>query len=133
MKYMLDTDICSYAIRNAFPVLAARLAQTSKRDACISVISYGELLVGAEKSDTRKRMFDGIERIIQFLHVMPLDEDVASIYAATRANLDIKGAPIGGNDIWIGAHALSLGLTLVTNNVREFKRIPKLKIENWTK
>ena len=78
-------------------------------------------------------MFDGIERIIQFLHVMPLDEDVASIYAATRANLEIKGTPIGGNDIWIGAHALSLGLTLVTNNVREFKRIPKLKIENWTK
>ena len=97
------------------------------------MIVYGELQFGATKSATPKKMFEGIERMTEFLTVMPLDEDAAVEYGEIRTHLERKGTPIGANDLWIGAHALSLGLTLITNNEREFKRIPKLKIENWTK
>ena len=133
MRYMFDTDICIYAMKGRSAILAERLPQLAEGDACISVVAYGELLVGAEKSIAKQKMLDGVKRMVDILAVMPLDEDVAGDYARIRSHLERKGTPIGANDLWIGAHALALGLTLITNNDREFKRIPKLKVENWTK
>jgi tRNA(fMet)-specific endonuclease VapC len=133
MKYMFDTNICIYARKGMFPALANRLPNVRKGDACISVITYGELLVGAAKSTQSAAALAAVERTTSLLSVYPLDEDVAETYADIRAHLEHKGTPIGTNDLWIGAHALTLGVTLITNNDKEFKRIPKLKIENWTK
>jgi tRNA(fMet)-specific endonuclease VapC len=133
VKYLFDTNICIYAAKGAFPALAKRLPALRKGDACISVVTYGELLKGAEKSQQPAAARAAVERMISLLPVMPLDEEVAVEYAHIAAWLERKGTPIGGNDLWIGAHALALGLTVVTNNEREFKRIPKLKVENWTK
>jgi tRNA(fMet)-specific endonuclease VapC len=133
MKYMFDTDICSYAVRNRSPALDRRLSALVRGDACMSVITYGELLFGAHKSSSLARMKESLAAAIQFIQVMPLAEDVADTYGSIRTHLERKGTPIGANDLWIGAHALAMGLILVTNNDREFKRIPKLKVENWTK
>lgn len=133
MKYMFDTDICIYAAKGVSPALAKRLPKVRKGEACISVVTYGELLKGVEKSNQPAAARAAVERTISFLPVMSLEEEVAIEYARSVAWLERKGTPIGGNDLWIGAHALALGLTLITNNEREFKRIPKLKIENWTK
>jgi len=133
MKFMFDTNICIYATKGTFPMLASRLPTVRKGDACISVITYGELLLGVEKSNQHASANAALERTTSLLSVYPLDEDVAETYASIRAHLERKGTPIGTNDLWIGAHALTLGVTLITNNDKEFKRIPKLKIENWTK
>ena len=130
---MFDTNICIYARKGMFPALANRLPNVRKGDACISVITYGELLTGAAKSNQSVAARAAIARTTSLLSVYPLDEDVAETYADIRAYLEGKGTPIGRNDLWIGAHALTLGVTLITNNDKEFKRIPKLKIENWTK
>lgn len=130
---MFDTDTCVYAMKGTYPALSRRLPTVSDRHACLSVISYGELLKGAEKSEQPGKSRQRVESLISILSVMPLDEDVGIEYGRIAAFLERKGTPIGGNDLWIGAHALSLGLTLITNNDREFKRIPKLKVENWTK
>lgn len=130
---MFDTDICIYAIKGVSRALDKRLPTVSDKDACVSVVTYGELLKGVEKSDSPTKSRQKVESLVSLLPVMPLDEDAAVEYGRIVAYLERKGTPIGVNDLWIGAHALSLGLTLVTNNEREFKRIPKLKIENWTK
>ncbi len=130
---MLDTDICIYSIKRSSPALNKRLPQVSDTDACISVITYGELLKGAEKSTQPVKSRESVADLIAVLGVMPLDQDVGEEYSRICAHLERKGTPIGANDLWIGAHALSLGLTLVTNNEREFKRIPNLRIENWAK
>jgi tRNA(fMet)-specific endonuclease VapC len=133
MKYMFDTNICIYATKGTFPALAKRLPTVQKGDACISVVTLGELLHGVAKSNQSAKARSAVERTTSLLSVYPLDEDVAEAYATICADLERKGTPIGANDLWIGAHALTLGITLVTNNDREFKRIPKLKVENWTK
>ena len=130
---MFDTDICIYAIKGVSRALDKRLPTISDKEACVSVITYGELLKGVEKSEVPAKSRQKVERLLSFLPVMPLDEDVALEYGRIVAHLERKGTPIGVNDLWIGAHALSLGLTLITNNEREFKRIPKLKVENWAK
>lgn len=130
---MFDTNICIYATKGNFPALERRLPSLKKGEACISVITLGELLHGAEKSARKASSIAAIEATISFLSVMPLAEDIASHYAQIRTYLEPKGTPLSVNDLWIAAHALAKNLTLVTNNDREFKRVPKLKIENWTK
>lgn len=133
MKFMFDTNICIYATKGTLPALASRLPNVRKGNACISVITYGELLMGVEKSNQRATAKAALARTTSLLSVYSLDDDVAETYASIRAYLERKGTPIGTNDLWIGAHALTLGVTLITSNEKEFKRIPKLKIENWTK
>jgi tRNA(fMet)-specific endonuclease VapC len=100
-------------------------------DAVLSVITYGELLDGAERSQQRTRALESIARLVSLLLVLPLPEEAASAYREIRAAPEKRGAMIGGNDLWIAAHAKSAGLTLVTNNNREFKRVPGLKLQNW--
>ena len=99
----------------------------------MSVVTYGELRVGAEKSDRYPESLNALELFIQAVTVLPMAPEVARFYSKVRLDLEQRGQIIGANDLWIASHCLQLGLTLVTNNEREFSRIPNLTIENWTR
>jgi tRNA(fMet)-specific endonuclease VapC len=129
---MLDTNICIYLRQNRPPEVTARFRQMQHGDAVLSVITYGELLYGAERSQQRSHALESLSRLISLLPVLPLPGEAAAFYGEIRAALEVRGERIGGNDLWIAAHAKSAGLTLVTNNEREFKRVPGLKLQNWT-
>jgi tRNA(fMet)-specific endonuclease VapC len=133
MLYMLDTDICVFISKPNDAKVANRFRQQRKGDLSISVVTYGELRVGAEKSDRYPDSLAALEIFIQGVPVIPMDPEVASFYGRVRSDLERRGKIIGANDLWIASHCLQLGLTLVTNNEREFRRIPNLPIENWTK
>jgi tRNA(fMet)-specific endonuclease VapC len=130
-RYMLDTNICIYLRQNRPPEVTARFRRMQHGDAVLSVITYGELLYGAERSQHRTHALESLSRLASLLSVLPLPGDAAGAYGEIRAVLEAHGEMIGGNDLWIAAHAKSLGVTLVTNNEREFKRIPGLKLQNW--
>ena len=98
----------------------------------MSVVTYGELRVGAEKSDRYPESLRALELFIQAVTVLPMALEVARFYSKVRLDLEQRGLIIGTNDLWIASHCLQLGLTLLTNNEREFSRIPNLTIENWT-
>jgi tRNA(fMet)-specific endonuclease VapC len=97
----------------------------------LSVVTYGELLYGAEKSLARARAFQELEEFASFVQILPLPIGAAGSYGEIRAALETKGEIISSNDLWIAAHAVAADLTLVTNNEREFKRVLGLRIENW--
>jgi len=100
-------------------------------DAAISVITWGELVYGAEKSKQRKKALQLLAEFKSLVPVLPIPESTGDTYGAIRALLESKGTPIVNNDLWIAAHAKAAALTLVTNNEREFQRVPGLKIQNW--
>jgi tRNA(fMet)-specific endonuclease VapC len=133
MRYLLDTNICIYIAHRKLPDIIAAFRKLDHGDAGISVITHAELLLGAEKSQSPKTALSVVKDFVEHVPVLPIDEDVSPYYGELRNYLQRKGTPIGANDLWIAAHALAENLTLVTNNEREFKRVPKLKIENWTK
>ncbi len=133
MRYMLDTNICIYISHRKAPQVVEAFRNMSHGDAGISVVTHAELLYGAEKSHSPIVARALIKEFVRHTPVVPIDENVSPIYAELRTFLQKKGMPIGANDLWIAAHALAENLILVTNNEREFKRVPKLKIENWTK
>ena len=128
-RFLLDTDTCIYIRRHQPPQVVARFRQLKAGEAVLSVITYGELLYGAEKSAARARALRELEEIAGLLRVLPLPEDAARLYGSIRAALENMGEIIGSNDLWIAAHAKNL--TLVTNNEREFKRVAGLKVQNW--
>ena len=97
----------------------------------MSVITYGELIYGAQKSQFREQAAKQLTELAALVPVMDLPLQAGQFYGAIRAALEAKGEVIGNNDLWIAAHAKAAGLTLVTNNEREFQRIPGLKIQNW--
>ena len=130
-RFLLDTNTCIYIRRHQPPQVVARFRQLKAGEAVLSVITYGELLYGAEKSSARARAFRELEEIAGLLRVLPLPPEAARIYGAVRAALEVKGEIIGANDLWIAAHAKATNLTLVTNNEPEFKRVAGLKIQNW--
>ncbi len=132
-RFMLDTDICSYIMKRANDALLRRLRKTPVSDVCISVITKSELLYGVEISPRRQQDEAALEALLQYVEVMDFLSDAAKDYAEIRGHLKTRGTMIGANDLFIAAHARSLGLTLVTNNTREFARVPKLKIENWVR
>jgi tRNA(fMet)-specific endonuclease VapC len=131
MRFLLDTNICIYVQRKRPPEVLARFSKLKAGEAAISVITWGELLYGAEKSTQRTRALEVLHEFVSLIPVLPMHEDAGAHYGAIRAALEAKGQPIGGNDLWIAAHARSAGLTVVTNNEREFKRVPQLKVQNW--
>ena len=133
MLYMLDTDTCAFIARQKNPKVTDRFRRHRKGDLAMSVVTYGELRVGAEKSNRYPDSLTSLEIFIQAVSVIPMDPEVASFYGKVRSDLERRGKIIGANDLWIASHCLQLGLTLVTNNEREFRRIPNLPIENWTK
>jgi len=131
LRYMLDTDICSYVMKGSEPGVLRRLTSVPVGDVCISVISQAELMYGVQVSPKPLQDKARLEVLLRHMVVLDLIQDAASDYAEIRAALKKAGKPIGANDLLIAAHARCLGLTLVTNNGREFSRVPKLKIENW--
>lgn len=131
-RYMLDTDTCSYVMKRSSDPLLKRLRKTPVNEVCISVITNCELLFGVEISPRRHQDAAAVEAFLQYVEVLDFPNEASAHYAKIRAELKTRGMMIGANDLLIAAHARSLGLTLVTNNTREFGRVPKLKIENWT-
>jgi tRNA(fMet)-specific endonuclease VapC len=132
MLYLLDTDTCAFIARQKHPQVTSRFQSHRAGDLAMSVVTYGELRVGAEKSNRYPASMGALKLFIQVVPVMPMDSEVAKFYSKVRVDLERSGQIIGANDLWIAAHCLQLGLTLVTNNEREFSRIPNLPIENWT-
>jgi tRNA(fMet)-specific endonuclease VapC len=130
-RYMLDTDTCSYIMKRSEPAVLERLRKLPVSDACISVITKSELLYGVEVSPRRRQDEAALRAFLGYIEVLDLPDLAAQHYAQIRAALKSAGTMIGANDLFIAAHARSLGLTLVTNNVREFSRVSKLAIENW--
>ena len=131
LRYLRDTNICIYIAKQQPPSVAARFAKLAAGSVGMSLITCGELRYGAEKSRQRVRALDTLSRLEALIPVIPLDDGAGERYGAIRSHLELAGTPIGNNDLWIAAHALSLGVTLISNNTREFERVPKLKLENW--
>ncbi len=133
MHYMLDTNTLIYVL-NARPQHQAVLDQFNQHDPrnlCLSSITLAELRFGVEQSERRDSTQGKLNRVIAALSVAPFEERAARAYGSLRAQLQADGTPIGPLDTLIAGHALSLGMTLVTNNTREFSRVPGLRIENW--
>jgi len=130
-RYLLDTNICIYIQRQKPEKVLMHFQKLKPGDAAISVITWGELLYGAEKSKRSRKALQLLEEFKSFVPVLPIPETAGNTYGIIRASLESKGTPIGNNDLWIAAHAKAAGLAIVTNNEREFQRIPGLKIKNW--
>ena len=132
-RYMLDTNICIYIAKHQPPAVKARFEQLKPGQLVMSVVTYGELFYGANKSNQRARALTQLDELIQDIPVEDLTSTAAQAYGEIRATLEKQGRLIGNNDLWIGAHAMALDVTLATNNEREFKRIAGLSVKNWTK
>ena len=130
LRYLLDTNIVIYVIKRRPPQALAIFNQQAGRMA-ISAITLAELQHGAEKSSVPATNLAVVEDFCSRLEVLPYAAKAAQHYGSIRAALEKQGQPIGVNDLHIAAHARSEGLTLVTNNLREFERVPALQLENW--
>lgn len=130
LKYLLDTNIVIYVIKRR-PPEALEIFNRHHGHMAISSVTLAELVHGAEKSSDVARNIRVIEDFASRLAVLPYDDKAAWQYGHIRAALEKIGQPIGVNDLHIAAHARSNGLTLVTNNLREFERVPGLLLENW--
>ena len=128
---MLDTDTCSYIMKRSNDAVLKRLRRVPVNEVCISVITKSELLYGVELSPRKQQDETALAAFLGYVEVLGFPDRASGHYAAIRADLKKQGAMIGANDLFIAAHARSLGLTLVTNNTREFKRVRNLAIENW--
>ncbi len=131
LRYLLDTNICIYIARQRPPAVSKRFARLAAGSVGMSLITFGELHYGAEKSQHRAAALETLERLRALIPVIAADDEVGNTYGRIRAHLERAGTPIGNNDLWIAAHALRLGVILVSNNTREFERVPKLKLDNW--
>lgn len=132
-RYLLDTNICIYIRRRRPPEVLTQFLQLRAGEAVLSVVTYGELVYGMVKlhSLPTRQSVEQLDEFVSLIGVMSLPVDAGRRYGEIRAFLEAKGQMIGGNDLWIAAHAISADLILVTNNEREFRRVPELKIENW--
>jgi len=132
-EYMLDTDISSYIMKRSHDAVLRRLQQVPIGAVCISVITKSELLFGVEVSPRRQQDLAALDEYLRHVEVLDFPDEAALHYAQIHAALKASGTMIGANDLLIAAHARSLELTLVTNNMDEFSRVQNLKIENWSK
>jgi tRNA(fMet)-specific endonuclease VapC len=132
VRYLLDTNIFIYIRRHRPPHVLSRFERLKPGEAVVSVITFGELMYGVEKSKHRTQAMRQLEELAELIPVIPLPPQAAQTYGTLRAALERKGETIGNNDLWIAAHAKAAGLTLVTNNEREFRRVPGLTVQNWT-
>jgi len=134
MRYLLDTNIVSYFLRDASALLSQRILDSRPQDLAISTISAGELRFGLSKLTPSKRANSlalRMNHLFNSLSIEPLPVEAAMHYGVIRQQLEALGQPIGGNDLWIAAHALAQDFTLVSNNTREFQKVTKLHLENW--
>jgi tRNA(fMet)-specific endonuclease VapC len=130
-RYMLDTDISSYVMNQSNLSVLKRLQSVAVNDVCVSAITRSELEYGVAVSPRRDRDQRNLAIFLQHIQVLDYPSDASLDYAQIRAILKTRGAIIGANDLLIAAHSRCLGITLVTNNTREFARVLGLKIENW--
>lgn len=128
--YLLDTNILSSVLKYPAGAVVNRISAVGEIAICTSIVVACELRYGAAKKGS-PTLSHKIEQLLAALEVLPLEDGVDRSYADLRAILEKAGTPIGANDCLIAAHALSLGLVLVTDNMNEFRRVPGLKVENW--
>ncbi len=131
MKYLLDTDICIYIIKKKPEKVYRTLSKTKPGDVAISNLTVAELEYGAERSSRPDQNRSVLFNFLNPFELLNFDQESAIVYGRLRMELESKGKPIGPIDTLIGSQALAHSLTLVTNNVREFRRIGGIKIENW--
>jgi tRNA(fMet)-specific endonuclease VapC len=129
--YMLDTDTCAFILRRTSDTLLARIQSVPLQQQTISVVTYAELLYGVQVSTKKKANQEAVNNLVRHLTVFEWSLDAAKHYAVIRAALKKKGTMIGSNDLLIASHAISIGATVVTNNIKDFGRVAGLKIENW--
>ena len=132
MKYMLDTNICIFTIKNKSTSLIQRLSKIDPSEICISSVTLSEMYYGVYKSQAKEKNLSALEKMLTSLEVVPFASLAAQSYGEVRASMEKTGNIIGPLDFLIAAHALSLKSILVTNNVSEFKRVKSLKVEDWT-
>ncbi len=131
MRYMLDTNICIYAIKHKPKQVFLKLQEHDPSEICISSVTYAELVHGVEKSQSIEKNRVALALLLANIEIMDFDSSAAECYGKIRADLEKAGKPIGPLDMMIAGHAKSLGYTVVTNNTKEFIRVIELKIENW--
>lgn len=132
MKYMLDTNVCIHAIKKKSKAVIANILKHNPEDLCVSAITYAELIHGVEKSQEPKRNRVALTLFLSAIDILEFDNYAAEEYGRVRAELEKSGTPIGPMDTLIAAHARAEGLTLITNNTREFKRVEELDVVDWT-
>jgi tRNA(fMet)-specific endonuclease VapC len=130
LKYMLDTDTCIFTIKRK-PAHMKRLFNANIGHICISSVTWGELICGAEKSDQKEKNLQILEGFAARLEILPFDELAATQFGQIKSELELQGNKIGSYDMMIAGHARSTGLIVVTNNGREFKRVEGLRVNNW--
>jgi tRNA(fMet)-specific endonuclease VapC len=131
MKFMLDTNICIYIIKRSPSDAIRRFKRTAISQIGISSITLSELFYGVSKSSRPQQNLIALTQFIAPLEILSYGDEAAQCYGGLRACLEKQGTPLGSLDMLIAAHALSISCTLITNNKREFSRVPNLKIENW--
>ena len=130
-RYLLDSDTCIYISKHRPPQVRERFAKLERGDAAMSIVTFGELCFGAWKSHRRDEALSNLYQLAELIEPIPIDGGCAEAYGEIGAVLEKKGKPIGANDLWIAAQAVAYDFTLVTNNVKEFGRVPRLRHENW--
>ncbi|PTV96802.1 tRNA(fMet)-specific endonuclease VapC [Halanaerobium saccharolyticum] len=133
MKYMLDTNICIYIIKEKPKKVLDKFQTCNIGDICISMITFAELQYGVEKSQYKDKNQTALASFLGPIEILPFEQNAAIKYGSIRADLENQGRIIGAYDLMIGAHAIAENLILVTNNTKEFKRITDLSLENWAK
>lgn len=129
-RYLLDTNILSDLVRHPQGIVAKKIALEGEKSICTSIVVAGELRFGAIKRGS-ERLTGQLEAILSALEILPLEEPADRHYGELRTYLEKRGAMIGPNDMLIAAHALALDYVVITANVREFSRVPGLRVENW--
>ena len=130
-RYLLDTNVC-IAYKKRKSGIPERIEALSAGQVAMSVVTWGELMLGVEKSQHRERSLEILKRVREIIPVIGTHEQVGDHYGAIRGQLEMAGTPIGPNDLWIAAHARALGIPVVTNNTGEFSRVSGLTVEDWT-
>lgn len=131
--YLLDTNICIYVIRKQPAKVLERLMACALDEVALSVVTLAELAYGVSKSQAPERNREALELFVAPFQVLEYDAKAAFAYGEVRSELERKGTPIGAMDLLIAAQALAIGATLVSNNLREFRRVPGLATENWAR
>ena len=131
LSYLVDTDVFSLMVKGQDASINTRLQTLVKGEATVSVITAGEFYYGVTHAPVSTLRDQRAQRLLDFFGLLPLDAEVAVSYGTVRADLRRAGTPIGPNDLWLAAQALAHGLTMVTRNTREFKRVKGLKVEDW--
>lgn len=131
LKYLLDTNICIYIAKQKPVTVMKKFEELEVGQVAMSVITYGELLYGANKSQSPESAHNKLVELTTLIPSLELNNETAEYYGDIRKNLEKMGKPIGNNDLWIASHARALDVILVTNNLKEFNKVPNLRIENW--